>query len=151
VDRGQVSLAIHNQSNAMANDLTLSVVAPDRKVVETQVFSVTAPGHDGYLGVLAGHEPSLIALRPGLLEFRDTRDQRHFVAIGGGFMEVSGNQVIILADDARLASEIEVKKEEEMLDRARRTLRGEATGLSQEEATLELERALTRIKAARMN
>lgn len=120
-------------------------------MVETQVFSVTAPGHDGYLGVMAGHEPSLIALRPGLLEFRDTREQRHFVAIGGGFMEVSGKQVIILADDAQLGSEIEVKRAEQMLDRARRTLRGEATGLSQEEATLEIERALVQLKAARMN
>ena len=135
----------------MANELTLSVVAPDRTVVETQVFSVTAPGHDGYLGVMAGHEPSLVALRPGLLEFRDTREQRHFIAIGGGIMEVSGKQVIILADDAQLASEIEVKRAEQMLDRARRTLRGEATGLTQEEATLEIERALVQLKAARMN
>ena len=46
----------------------LSVVAPDRSVVEESVQSVTLPGVAGYLGVLAGHEPLVVALKPGVLE-----------------------------------------------------------------------------------
>lgn len=133
----------------MATDFNLSVVAPDRTVVDSPVSAVTAPGYEGYFGVMAGHEPMLVALRPGILEYRDQKDNRVHVAIGGGFMEVSGSQCIVLADDARIASEIDIKETEARLEMARKALRGEDSSMTQDEATAEIERAMVRIKAAR--
>lgn len=134
----------------MAREFKLSVVAPDRTVVEQSVQSLIAPAVEGYMGVLAGHVPMIVALKPGIVEYKDSGGQTKHVAIGGGFLEVSGESAIVLADSARLAHEIDVKEEEERLESARRALRGEATGMSQEEATLEVDLAISRIRAAKL-
>ena len=129
----------------------LSVVAPDRTVFEDVVESVVLPGVEGYLGIMAGHEPTLLALRAGIIEFEDTQRQRNFVTVSGGFVEVSDNKVIVLAQDAARAHEIDVAEAEKMLEEARRALRGESTSMTQQQATDEIERAMLRLKAARMN
>lgn len=134
----------------MANSFQLSVVAPDRTVVEREVVSMIAPGINGYQGVWAGHAPMITALQTGLLEYRDTGSQQHFVAITGGFMEVDGKKVIVLADSAELAQEIDVRDAEAALERARKALRGEDSTMTAEEATAEIDRAINRIKAARL-
>jgi len=129
----------------------LSVVAPDRTVVADEVQSLIAPAHDGYLGVMRGHLPMIVALKPGLLEYRVTSGDRDFVAISGGFMEVGGDRVTVLADQADLASEIDLRETEAMLERARRALRGEDSSMTSDQAAREIEIATNRIKAARSN
>lgn len=133
----------------MARDFELSVVAPDRSVVEDRATSVVAPGLDGYFGVLAGHEPLIAGIKTGLLEYTDAGGRRHHIAVGGGFAEVNGSRVTILADDAKRAEEIDVAEAERRLEEARRTLRGEETAMSMEQATKEVELAINQIKAAR--
>ena len=134
----------------MARDFALSVVAPDRSVVEERASNVVAPGLEGYFGVMVGHEPMIAAIRTGILEYTDPTGNRHFVAIGGGFAEVTPDHVTILADKAEKATEIDLSEAERQLEDARRALRGETTGLSKEQATEELDLAVNRIKAARM-
>ncbi|HRJ26113.1 MAG TPA: ATP synthase F1 subunit epsilon [Fimbriimonadaceae bacterium] len=134
----------------MATLFKLSVVAPDRTVVEEQVQSLVAPAINGYLGVMANHTPVIAALRTGLLEYRDSQGQQHFVSIAGGFLEVSDNAAIILAEDAQLANEIDVKEWESRLETARKALRGEDSSMTSEQATQEIELAVNRIKAARL-
>jgi F-type H+-transporting ATPase subunit epsilon len=73
----------------MPRPFQLSVVSPERTVFDDQVTSVIAPGVEGYLGVMAGHEPQIVALKPGLVEYEDKNGQRTFVATMGGFMEIS--------------------------------------------------------------
>ncbi len=131
-------------------DLMLAVVAPDRSVVEEPVQSVMMPGVEGYFGVLVGHMPLIAALKPGLLEYLDKSNVRHHVAISGGFAEVTADKLTILADAAELAKEIDVSRAEKALDQARRALKGELTGITSEEATAELERAMNRINAAKI-
>lgn len=135
----------------MAKPFKLSVVAPDRTVFEDVVQSAIVPGVYGYMGVLCDHEASIVALKTGIVEFIDGANQRHFVSIGGGFLEVGGSSAIILADTAEKASEIDVSRAERALEEARRTLRGEDTGTTTAEASAELERAMTRIKTAKRN
>ncbi|HMS55437.1 MAG TPA: ATP synthase F1 subunit epsilon [Fimbriimonadaceae bacterium] len=132
----------------MAKTFQLAVVAPDRSVMDEPVQSVMAPGAAGYFGVLGGHEPTIFALRAGLVEFMDTNNQRHFIAVSGGFAEVTPERVTILADAAERASDIDIARAERALEEARKSLRGEGT-VSREEATQEMERAMARIKAAR--
>lgn len=136
----------------MASDFHLSVVAPDKSVVEEVVHSLVAPGVEGYFGIQAGHIPLVAALRPGLLEYTDRVGNRHFVYIGGGFTEVQGGKVTVLADEAQVARDIDVAEAEKALEAARASLRGDANStLSKEDAVLELERAMNRLRAARVN
>lgn len=133
----------------MAREFHLSVVAPDKSVVEQTATALVAPGTEGYFGVLAGHLPLVAALRPGLLEYADATGTRHFVYIGGGFAEVTGEKVTVLADEAEPATSIDLADAEQKLENARRALRGESTELSPEDAVVEVERAMNRIRAAR--
>jgi F-type H+-transporting ATPase subunit epsilon len=135
----------------MANTFKLSVVAPDRTVTEGEVTSIVAPGVNGYVGILAGHVPMIMALRPGILEYLGVDNQRHFVSIGGGFMEVNQTAAVVLAEQAQHSNEIDLKEAEEQLEKARKALRGESADMSREEAQEELERAMARVKAARLN
>lgn len=129
---------------------SLSIVAPDRLVAEIDVMSVTAPGLAGYFGVWANHQPMISALKPGLVEYIAASDSSpQYVAVGGGFAEVSPGRVTILADDAHIASEINLAKAEEELEEAMRALRGGESSMTTEEATEAVERALVRIKAAK--
>lgn len=132
----------------MAKDFSFSVVAPDRSVVDERAVSVIAPGVSGYFGVLAGHLPMVAALRAGIVEYLDSKNQRHSIAIGGGFAEVSGERLTILADSAARATEIDIKAEEARLERARRAMRGEDSEMSSSEAVQELEQAMARIRTA---
>lgn len=132
----------------MARAFLLSVVAPDRSVAEEPVVSVIAPGQMGYFGILAGHEPIVAGLKPGLLEYETETGQRHFVAVGGGFLETDGAKVTVLADSAERAPEIDVARAERALERARAALHGEDSSMSREEAIVALDRAMARIQAA---
>jgi F-type H+-transporting ATPase subunit epsilon len=133
----------------MASEFLLSVVAPDKSVVEERVTSLIAPGTEGYFGVLAGHSPLIAALKPGLVEYLDATNNRHFIYVGGGFAEVKGDRVTILADEAARANEIDISEAEHRLDQARKALRGEDSGLGPEQAVAEIDRAMSRIRAAR--
>ncbi len=133
----------------MPTEFKLSVVAPDRTVVEEMVQSVVLPAVDGYLGVWANHEASIVALEPGILEYLDRGNQRHYVSINGGFSEIVENRVIVLADDAKRASEIDVAETEKHLEQARRALRGEDSSMGIDEATSVIRVASVRLKAAR--
>ncbi len=133
----------------MASAFTLAVVAPDKAVVETTATSVVIPGSEGYFGVMAGHVPVIAALKPGLLEFTDENGQRNTVYVGGGFAEIQGSKVMILADEASLAKDIDLSRAEEDLESARRALRGENSTSGSEEAIQEIEKAMQRIRAAR--
>ena len=133
----------------MAKEFALSVVAPDREVVAESVTSVVAPGASGYFGVMADHFPLVAALKPGLLEYLDAHSQRHFVYVGGGFVEIKANRMTVLADEASRARDIHRARAEADLENARRALRGDDTELSQEQAVQEVEKAVQRIRAAR--
>jgi F-type H+-transporting ATPase subunit epsilon len=133
----------------MAREFHLSVVAPDRSVVETTATSVIAPGSEGYFGVLAGHTPLIAALKPGMVEYADATGNRHFVYVGGGFAEVRGDRVTVLADEAAPAKEIDISEAEHRLEEARKALRGEDSSVTQENAVAEIDRAMSRIRAAR--
>ncbi len=133
----------------MAKAFQLSVVAPDRTVFEGAVTSVVAPGVTGYIGILADHEASIVALRDGVVELMGTDNQREHIAIGPGFLEVSQGQCIVLSEEARMAKEIDVAQEQALLEEARKALRGEASSMSMEQASKEMERAVSRLRAAR--
>jgi F-type H+-transporting ATPase subunit epsilon len=133
----------------MASEFTLSVVAPDREVLDQQVASLIAPGASGYFGVFAGHEPIVAALQPGLVEYTDLTGNRHYVCISGGFAEVTGTRVTILADAAERAQDVDVKRAEASLEQARKSLRGDDSEMTRENAVEAERRAIARLRASK--
>ncbi|NLC58039.1 MAG: ATP synthase F1 subunit epsilon [Armatimonadetes bacterium] len=79
---------------------TLDIVTPEQLVLSEDVASLTVPAVEGYLGVLAGHAPLMAELRQGEIHARRADGTRVAMTIGGGFMDVGHNHVVILADSA---------------------------------------------------
>jgi F-type H+-transporting ATPase subunit epsilon len=129
----------------------LGIVTPEGRVYQGRVESVVLPGSEGDFGVLGGHERFLAPLRIGEIEIRDERGRR-FAAISGGFADVSGEQVVVLAETCELAERIDVARAERARERAERELgRLLESGAEEQRFRLEqaaLERALVRIQAA---
>lgn len=93
----------------------LEIITPERKAFSEEVSMVTVPALDGQLGVLARHIPLFTSLVEG--EVKITSDNHeYFLAIGGGFMQISKEKVIILVSRAVHADELnesEIRKAEE--------------------------------------
>lgn len=104
----------------MAKSLQLSIVAPDKTIVDEAVDSVVVPGVQGYFGVMADHEPFVTSLRAGIVTFRDAANAEQHVFVAGGFCETSGAVVTIIADSAELAPDAERAKALVSAENARR-------------------------------
>lgn len=80
--------------------MTVQVVTPDRQVVASENATfVLAHGIEGDIGIMANHAPTLIALGVGPLRI-DEGSTKHYMVVDGGFLQVSRNQVIVLAEYA---------------------------------------------------
>ena len=90
----------------------LVVVTRERKIVEVDVDEVILPGYEGELGVLPGHTPLLAILRIGQMRYRTGGTVERLV-ISWGFAEVLPDRVIVMAETARLPSEIDPAAAEE--------------------------------------
>lgn len=104
--------------------LNLTVVTPVKVFYEDEVSSLTAPGEDGYLGILANHAPLITALKPGLLTIRDSLDTIVELAVSDGFLEVSQNRATILASAVEYVTEIDLERAKAALDRAEKRIKG---------------------------
>jgi F-type H+-transporting ATPase subunit epsilon len=130
--------------------LKLEVVTAERAIFSGEVDSVIAPGVEGELGILPRHAPLVAQLQSGELRFRRADEETH-LAIGGGFLEVANNRVIVLADSAERADEIDLARAQEAQARARALLAERKPGdrASFEQALAELRREQIRIRVAR--
>jgi len=132
----------------MANTLKLEIVTPDAIAYSEQVEMVTLPAAEGEMGVYPQHVPGLTQIVPGEIVVRkDGRD--HFLAVGEGFVEITGERVAILSDMAIRAESIDEAKAEEARQRAQARL---AERLDDEEAAMvsaALAHALAQLKVKR--
>jgi F-type H+-transporting ATPase subunit epsilon len=126
----------------------LEIVTPERRAFAEDVDSVVVPGSDGELGILPGHAPLLATLGTGELRVRTGGTEESF-AIIGGFVQVRPDRVVVMAETADLAADIDLERAEEARRDAERTLQAgfvEAADLAQARAALEA--ALVRIRVA---
>ena len=82
----------------MAATYPLKIVSPDSIVYEADVESLSVPGSEGSLGILAHHAPLLTTLAKGKIKVRENKTTLHQFQVDGGILEVSGNGAVILAD-----------------------------------------------------
>lgn len=84
----------------MADKLQFEFVSPERLIMSGEVISVTVPGTEGQFGVLAGHAPVMSNLRPGMVDIERESGNIERVFIRGGFAEVNGRGLTVLAEEA---------------------------------------------------
>jgi F-type H+-transporting ATPase subunit epsilon len=125
--------------------LELQIVTPERLVLAEPVDEVLLPGSEGYLGVLPGHAPLLTALGVGEIEYK-VSGKRHHLAVAGGFAEVLRDRVIVLAETAERADEIDLERAREQRARAEAVLRGSPAEAEFEQAQVSFRKALIRLQ-----
>ena len=125
--------------------MRLEIVTAERVVYSEDVSILVAPGIDGELGILPRHAPLLTVLKPG--EIRVVRDgESSYMAVSGGFMEVLGNKVTILADTAEHSEEIDIERTEEALRRAQERIVAHSSDSDLARAVASLRRSQARLK-----
>ena len=132
----------------MAATIKLELVTPTRLLASEDVEEVIAPGWEGEFGVLPEHTHYLSLLRIGVLRYRQGGEIRKF-AVGGGFVEVSPDRVIVMADVAERGDEIDVERARRAKERAEESLKAVSLDdVAYEKAHMALQRAIARMSAA---
>ena len=126
----------------------LEIITAERQVYSDAVDMVIAPGLDGQLGILPMHAPLMTMLKPGELTVRKD-GENIYVAVSGGFMEVLGNKVSVLADACERSDEIDEQRAEQAVQRAQERLANRGSDIELERAVSALRRAQVRVDLVR--
>lgn len=126
--------------------LLVEVITPEKVVYTNEVDMVIAPGSDGEVGILPLHTPFITTLDIGELRVKIGQEQE-YVAVHSGYLEVMEDKVMILADAAELASQIDVERARKAKEKAESLLaEAEAEERDLEQAQQALARALLRLR-----
>jgi F-type H+-transporting ATPase subunit epsilon len=133
---------------ALPEKIHLEIVTPEKQLFSGAVDSVTVPSNIGYLGILPGHAPLLAELGIGEVSFK-VGDRTDYLFCSWGFVEVLPDRVVLLAQTAESASDIDVKRAEEAKMRAEKLLISKDSGIDYRRAELALLRAISRLDAVK--
>lgn len=132
--------------------LQVQIVTAEREVfADDNVDMVVAPGSEGVVGILPRHAPLLTTLNPGVVRIKHGGAE-DAMSVGGGFLQVARDHVLILADSAERADEVDEARAEDARRRAREMLAEAVTSgqrLRAEAARVMLRREEARIQVAR--
>ncbi|TMC95143.1 MAG: F0F1 ATP synthase subunit epsilon [Chloroflexi bacterium] len=134
---------------ATRDTLHVEIVTAERELYSGEANLVSAPGTEGRLGILPRHAALLTTLSPGALNIK-LGDAEEPIFVSGGFLEVSNNSVIVLADTAELAEEIDQARAQEARRRAQEELAQAQSDVERAELLGALERAMTRLRVAEL-
>ncbi|OGS13074.1 MAG: ATP synthase F1 subunit epsilon [Elusimicrobia bacterium RIFOXYA2_FULL_58_8] len=128
--------------------LILTIVTPERTVLaDKPVDFVTIPAVGGELGVLPGHASFVVQLKEGFMHYTEGRNKELF-AVLSGFAEIHGNKVMVLAEAAELAHEVDEERARQAYQKAKDSLAIRGADLDLDEANASLRRAAVRLKMA---
>jgi F-type H+-transporting ATPase subunit epsilon len=127
--------------------LKLDIVTAERIVYSEEVDAVIAPGTEGQLGILPHHAPLMTILQAGELVARRGGEE-DTMAISGGFLEVRPDRIIVLADSAERAEEIDVERAEAAKKRAEQRLLEKPVEIDTARCESALRRAMARLTVA---
>jgi len=128
--------------------LQLEVVTPDRLLLKESVDEIQVPAKGGYLGILPGHAPLISELQIGEISYRQGKST-HFLAVAWGYCEVLPERVIILAEKAEKAEEIDRQRALAAKERAEKRLSDiHNQGINFDRAAISLQRAIVRIQVS---
>jgi len=130
--------------------LKLEIVTQERRVYSADdVEMVIAPGVEGEMGILPRHAPLITSLQEGVMRVRHRSGREEVLAIHGGFMQVLPDQVMVLADAAERAEEIDIARAQEARQRAEELMKQRREDkMDYIRAEAALRRSLIRLKVA---
>lgn len=128
--------------------MMLEIITAEQQVYGDEVDMVIAPGVDGQLGILPHHAPLMTMLQPGELTIRKDGSDA-YLGVTGGFLEVLGNRVTVLADAAERSEEIDEERAQEAMQRAQERVTGQQSQVELERAMASLRRAQMRVDLVR--
>ena len=134
---------------ATRNTLHVEVVTAERELYNGEANLVSAPGSEGRLGILPRHAALLTTLAPGDLRI-ELNGAEEPLFVSGGFLEVSDDNVTVLADTAEHAEEIDQARAAEARRRAQERLAQAQSNIERAELQAALERAIARLRVAEL-
>ena len=132
----------------MANTIKLEIVTPQATVYSEDVDMVTLPGVEGQMGILPHHVRLMTQLVPGEMIVRKN-GQVHFLAVGEGLIEVTGDRVAIVTDMAVATENIDEARAEEARQRAAARLREKISSAEVASVNAALARSLAQLRVKR--
>lgn len=136
----------------MSASLTFELVTPEGIKFSEEIYEVLLPTPDGQVGILPHHVPLITIVTPGVMTIKrhadDRDDQIEHVATSGGFVEISGKRVRLLADSAERAEDIDELKAKQALEAARALQKTQQSDITLADAVGLIELNLARLKVA---
>ncbi|KKS35420.1 MAG: ATP synthase epsilon chain [Parcubacteria group bacterium GW2011_GWC2_42_12] len=131
--------------------IKFEIVTPERVVLKEEILQITLPTRAGEITVLPNHIPLVSSLQPGVIHIKKKNGEDEIISISGGFLEVLKDKVVILADAAERAEEIDLARAEEGRLRAEELKKQARSGeqVNFAEINASLERELARTKAVK--
>lgn len=132
----------------MANDFHVSIFSPSEKIRECRAQALTLPGSQGYMTILPDHAQMVAELDFGEVKLETAEQGADYFFLSGGFVEIQGEKVTVLADVIESAPKIDVERARASRERALRRLAGDEEDIDVERANRSLRRAETRMLIA---
>ncbi len=132
---------------ATGNTLHVEIVTAEGKLYSGEADAVQAPGSEGQLGILPRHTALLTVLSTGALSIK-LAGAEETIFVSGGFLEVSKNNIIVLADAAEHADDIDQARAEEARHRAQERLAQAQSNVERVQLEAALQRAILRLSVA---
>jgi F-type H+-transporting ATPase subunit epsilon len=132
---------------AIGKTLHVEIVTAEHKLYSGAADAVQAPGSEGQLGILPHHAALLTVLSPGALSIK-LAGAEETIFVSGGFLEVSNNNVTVLADAAEHADDIDQARAEEARRRAQERLAQTQSNVERAQLEAALQRAILRLRVA---
>jgi len=133
---------------------TFQLVTLEKLEFKEEIYEAILPTSSGQIAVLPGHIPLVTLLEPGVVSLRRNRTDGdgtlEHVAVSGGFAQISGHSIRILADSATRADAVDEIQAQEALQRALELKNKATDDVSSADATALLERSLAQLKLARL-
>jgi F-type H+-transporting ATPase subunit epsilon len=135
---------------SVANKIKIKIVTPERTVFEEEIDQITLPVTDGQVTILPDHTSYIASLKAGEIYFKKDGKETD-IATSGGFVEFDKNNLVVLADSADRAEEIDIEAAEKAKKRAEELMKTRETMDDEEYARVAaaIERESAKIKLAR--
>ena len=129
------------------SNIHFEIVTPERVVLKEEIRQVLVPTVEGDITILPKHMPLISILKPGVLEIKNQSGEIETMAVSGGFVEVLPTKVIILADTAERAQEIDETRAEEAHKRAEEAMKEKGEHVDFAGFQAQIAKEMARIKA----
>lgn len=134
----------------MSVKIKFKIVTPEKTVYENEVLQATLPVMNGQVTILPNHRSYIASLKAGEIMLKDGKEEIH-MAVSGGFIEFDKNSLVVLADTAERADEIDEKRAEEARQRAEDLKKQKINAGEEDYARIAalVEKEINRVKIAR--